>query len=356
MLCVIGQGTIGSEFGVPGRVTTDTAAHAVNRWSESRVASCVWASRIFVAGTSEQVMEHSDVTSILELDVEEVSPTDVDLDRLAEAISSDDNRVRTHAAQLSFSLASQDLETGVELTPTLLSAVDPDEQAVVLKGVFGTLALVAEERPEELEDDVGPLVDGLAHDLPLVRMLAARAVGPVAAEYPEQFAPYTATLLDVLDRNVETPIEQIEQDREQVGLMQSIGTKIERRELVVEGVVANLIAAIADVDSAALVSDANRLVGFIDDSTIETRAPLVAAVAALAEDRPALVSDAIDPIGDLLDADNESVVVHAVTALGFIGDDSATDLLRTVAEDPGRNDEVRSLAEDTAEWLENQGS
>lgn len=302
-------------------------------------------------------MENSDTASILKLDVEEASPSDVDVNRLKEGISSENNRIRAHATRLSYSITRQDLEVGFELTPTLLSVVKPDEQAAVLKGVFGALALVAEERPEELTDVIGSLLDGLVHDLPLIRMLAARAVRPVAAEFPEQFAPYSKMLLNVLERDIEMPMEQVdplEQDIERSSQLQSISKQIKHRENIVEGIVTNLVAEIAKVDSTALVSDADVLIGLLGDSSINMRTPVVAAVASIAEDHPEAATDAVDPLTDLLDANDVSVVLHAIRALGFIGDESGIKPLRAVAEDDRRHDAVSSLADDTAGWIENQ--
>lgn len=300
-------------------------------------------------------MVDSHTKSVTDYDPSEITPDDVDIEMISESLDSDHAQNRAHAAQLCFSLASQDTHVGAELTPALLGAIDSGEKAMVLKGVFGALAVIAEEQPEILQDDVGPLVDGLSHELPLIRMLAARAVRPVGAQYPDVFIPYLNDLLVVLQSSVETPIEQVDAsqiDPDQASQLQSIGGQIKRRQIIVEGIVANLVAAIGETDPDALCPHIDTLVTLLNEDLVQEQAPIIDAIKTIGEEHPETAEVAIDILCDYLNSGTEIEVAHAISALGYIGDSAAVDPLWSVAGDDERDDDIRSMASETAEWIE----
>ncbi|EMA52589.1 MULTISPECIES: HEAT repeat domain-containing protein [Halococcus] len=299
-------------------------------------------------------MTHATADDVRELDPDEITPADIDIERVRAGLTDEENLVRTHAAKIAGALADQDPDVVVPVVPTLLDRLAEDH-SVVLKESLTALALVADERPAELTDGVPALVDLLDHDLPLVRTFAARVVRPLAAEHPEWFATELDDLLATLDSEITNLVEGLEEPP-MGGLStfeqyRAIGEEGRKRQLAARAVAANVVVAVAEADSGALVEHVPAVVDLLDsDDTllVTTSADVIASVA---EDYPEAVSDATDPLCACLDTHDGAVRANAVTALGYIGDDSAVGPLREVANDAEADEDLRALAAETADWL-----
>ncbi|WP_049899434.1 HEAT repeat domain-containing protein [Halococcus agarilyticus] len=300
-------------------------------------------------------MTHATADDIRELDPDEITPADVDIEHVRAALTDEENLVRTHAAKIAGTLANQDPDVVVALVPTLLDRLAEDH-SVVLKESLTALALVADERPAELADGVPALVDLLDHDLPLVRTFAARVVRPLAAEHPEWFATELDDLLATLDGEITDLVEELEEPP-MGGLStfeqyRAIGEEGRKRQLAARAVAANVVVAVAEADSDAVVEHVPELVDLLDGDDTLLVATSADAIANVAEDHPDAATAAVEPLCACLDGHDETARASAVAALGFVGDDEAVGPLREVANDEEADEDLRALAADTADWLD----
>lgn len=300
-------------------------------------------------------MTHATEGDIRELDPDEVTTADIDIERVRAGLTDEENLVRTHAAKIAGALAAHDVDAVTPLVSTLLDRLAEDH-SVVLKESLTALALVADERPAELADGVPALVDLLDDELPLIRTFAARVVRPLAAEQPEWFAAELDGLLTVLDSEITNLVEGLEEPP-MGGLStfeqyRAIGEEGRKRQLAARAVAANVVVAVAEADSAAVVEHVPAIVDLLDsDDTllITTSADVIASVA---EDHPDATGAAVEPLCVCLDTHDGAARANVVTALGYIGDDTAVGPLREVANDADADEDLRALAAETADWLD----
>ena len=300
-------------------------------------------------------MTHATADDIRELDPDEVTPADVDTERVRAGLTDEENLTRTHAAKIAGALAAHDVGAVVLLVPALLDRLAEDH-SVIQKESLTALALVADERPAELADGVPALVDLLDHDLALLQTFAARVVRPLAAEQPEWFATELDGLLATLDSEITNPVEGLEQppmgERSSFEKPQAVGEQERQRQLAVQAIAANVVVAVAEVDSDALVEHVPTIIDLLDSDDTFLVTTSADVIAAIAEDHPDAASDATEPLCACLDTHDGAARASAVTALGYIGDDSVVGPLREVANDGEADEDLRALAAETADWLD----
>lgn len=295
--------------------------------------------------TTEDPIEELDASSL----------KDVETSTLRKALNADDNQTRISAAKTCSSRAEKDIDNIVPLIPDIVDRLD-DERVAVLRESTIALACLAESQPESLEGSVGPLVDLLVHNVPIVRATAAKAIGSLAIERPEWFVPHVEGLLDVIGEEIVDPTERIE-GRPLEGphlweAKQSISTIEMRRQLAAISIAANVLVEISDTNADALEAYLPRIVASLDHDVGAVVAASADILANISQEGPDVVSLALEPLCSLLNSQNGMIRARVVRALGILGDENAIEPLRRVATDEGASQELRDLAIDTILWLE----
>lgn len=297
------------------------------------------------------VTELDDLKSV---DAESFSVGDVPVDLVAAGLESDDNLVRKKAATLNAALAAEDVELVLDHLDVTVDLLD-DERAVVVRESVVTLSWVAEERPGALEDRVGDLVGVMKHELPLVQNYGAQAVQILGADYPEWFVPHVADVIDVVEDERVNPLDDGNPDqRDQNGAEQyrNLDRADDQRHMAARTVAGHVLIEISDIDPGAVAPHADRLIDLLSHDSLGTRTWSAAAVGNLAQHDPDLVTDAVDPLTEMVDSSDEMAAANAVSALGHIGDERAVEPLRAAADADGVDEDVRALAAETADFLD----
>lgn len=294
---------------------------------------------------------------IRDIDLETATPEEVDIERVESGLRSDDNLVRTHAAQLTTALAAGEPRSIEPLVPTLSGMFD-DDRAVVLKEVLFALSLLADDDPEAVVDVAGDLIGVLNHDLPIVNSAGARVLRPLAAERPEVFSDHVDELLAVVEHPVSDPLEGLEPspnpDAVRTETVENIRGQSRRRQLAARVVAAHVVVEVADVDPASVSPHSDRLIALLDDDDPAVRAAAAGALAALAEHHPEELDEVVPSLIDALDDVDDTVRARAVAALGYLDADAAVDPLREVAGNEDADADLRDLASETADFLDSQ--
>ncbi|MFB6152567.1 MAG: HEAT repeat domain-containing protein [Haloarculaceae archaeon] len=300
-------------------------------------------------------MSAGNADDLMELDVEDASADDIAVGDLRAGLEADDNLVRTHAARLLGVLAPSDPTAIRPLVPVLLDRLD-DERTVVVRESIAALGDLSNEDPGVLEGRLERPLEMLRHELPAMRWFAARAVAPVAAEHPEWFAPHLDPLLSAMEVDVTDPVAESDfapaENRSMAKVEAQLKRESESRQYNARAIAARVFIGVVDEDPAAVVPHASRVVDLLEDASPFIERACTIAISELAETDPDSVSAAVDPLCDVLDREDETVVARAVTALGFVGDRDAVPDLRSLADDESRDEDLRDLAAETADYLE----
>lgn len=299
----------------------------------------------------------TDATSheILAIDPEEgVDSDDVSLAALRSGLESEDDQVRTHAAKVAAVLAQSDVDAVVDLLDALGARLD-DRWNVVVYQTMIALHTVAEERPAELEPVVPEVVGVFYRDLPVLKTLTARTLGHLAVEDAEALTDHVDALLDVVREDPEDilgdgPVD--EAAREDHTYHERINREGRTQQTIAREIVANALVEVAEADVEAVTPHVSTLIGLLDEdedaSVVSATADVVGTIG---RSDAGPVDDAVGPLCDLLDHRDDAVVANAVSALGYVGDPAAVAPLEAVAEDDERDEELRELAADTADFL-----
>lgn len=298
------------------------------------------------------MVAHEDITSI---NPETVGPESVDADTLREALQSEDNLDRTHAARVVAVLAEQDLAHIDALVPTLVDVLD-DDRVVVLRESLSILAAVAQDNPGDVSDAVPALVDLLEHDTPLVQSRAAAVIRPLAIADIELFVPHTDNLISVMEHADADPLgghaPSIPDPEPREDLLEMVDQDRRRRDGA-RAIVAAVVHELALTDPRVISPHAERFVTLIPESRGAVLTASVGAIDVIAELDCERVADAVGPLCDVLSVPDRSVQVHAVSALGHIGDPAAAGALRSFVEsDAPLDKDIREVAVETADWLD----
>lgn len=298
----------------------------------------------------------TDATSheILSVDPEDgVDPDDVSLAALRSGLDSDDDQVRTHAAKVAAVLAQSDVDAVADLLDALADRLE-DQWNVVVYQTMIALHTVAEERPGDLEPVVPEVVGVLHRDLPVLKVLTARTLGHVAVDDAGTLTDHVEVLVDAVREEPDDILDREnleEATREDHTYHERVNREGQTQQTLAREIVANVLVEVTEADPAAVephVSSVIDLLGDDDGAVVSASADVVGTIGRA---DAAAVADAVDPLCDLLDHRDEAVAANAISALGYVGDPAAVDPLREVAEDEARDEELRELAADTADFL-----
>lgn len=294
---------------------------------------------------------------VRDIDPETVEAGEVDLDRVEAGLRSDENLVRTHAAQIATAVAAEDPLAIRPLVPTLGELFD-DDRAVVLKEVLFALSLLADADPGAVVDLADGLVGVLDHDLPVVNSAGARALRPVAVAHPEAFVDHVDDLLAAVERPVSDPMAGLEPspnpDMVRTETVENVRGQSRRRQLAARVVAANVVVEVAEIEPDAVRPHVDRLVALLDDDDPAVRAASAGVLATVAEHRPDAIEAAVPSLVDALEDVDDTTRARAVAALGYVGDDAAVDPLWDLAADDETDEALREMAAETADFLGGQ--
>lgn len=316
-------------------------------------------------------MTDSRHAGVLALDPGEAIPAAVSTDDLRAALDADDNQTRVHAAAIAARLASIDTTAVEPLTPALIARLD-DDRVAVLRDSLTALAFVARDDVTLVRDAVPGLVDLLAHDVPIVRSFAARPVRTIAVDEPDWFTAHVDGLLDVVETPIQDPTAAADgasaapnpglatgaQDSdvapEFVETKASIAEAEERRQFAARTIAANVLVEVATHDPDAIEPQLGRVLDCLDSDGPAVQAAMVDVVGALAESGNVQPGAVIDPLCGCLDSDDDAIRARAIRALGHLKEPDAIPGLRAVAREDDAPGELRTLADETADWLAEQ--
>jgi len=310
-------------------------------------------------------MEETTDHEVMAVELDEGEPVgSVDLDVVRSGLASDENMVRTRAANVALGVARADVDRAVELAPALRDALRDDHRVVVHR-TAAALAIVAEEAPERVEPAVDRLVELLDYDVPSVETSAARSLGALAVEKPAALVDHVDALVaatveepeDVVDPE---SIAEAEYD-DQARTLNLYNASHVTEQAGARHVTANLLVAVADDHPDALASHVPELVDALstNDATVLTAlvdtlgsvAQADADAVAQADANAVAGTSAVDALSGLLDHPDETVVATTVATLGYVGDPAAVDSLRELAGDGDRDADLREFAAETADVL-----
>ncbi|MFB6074994.1 MAG: HEAT repeat domain-containing protein [Haloarculaceae archaeon] len=298
-------------------------------------------------------MTDAETAPVMDIDPDEVTPGTVDYDAVRAGFHHEEGLVKNRAADVTTALAEADIDAVDPLLEDVIAALEDDNVNVVKKAT-AVLSVVAEEDPDRLEDAVGPLVRTLDHDLPLIQTFAVRALRPIAMEHPEWFGPHVGELADRVEegRHHMVDAEDPDVDQEVRQTLSKINASEGRKQLIAYSVAANLIVEVAEVDPDAVLPHVDHLVEMLDDVTPVAAGTIAEALGRIARDDPEAVAHAVDPLTEWVDYADEAIAGRVIRALGYIGDPAAAPAIRAVAEDEDRDEDLRDLARETADFLE----
>lgn len=294
----------------------------------------------------------------VELDEDE-PPDDVPLETLRSGLESEENLVRTHAAQVAGAVSANDLATIKELVPILIDLLDDERNGVIVQSSVA-LTVVADDEPSMLEPAMPRLVELLRDDLSVLRSHAARILGLVALEHPEYLTDHVETLVAAL---AQEPVEPVDRDRlaqtdydyTNNDNLERVNQDEERRQIAARGVVSHLLVELADENPALVKPYVDTFVDLLTEIDLRVVTASEEMLGIIAQEDPEAVKGAVGPLCDLLEHKDETVVANAIMALGFVEDDDAVDPLRAVADDDqehDRSEELRELAAETITFIE----
>ena len=299
-------------------------------------------------------MTEGDPEALADLDPETAEPADIPIDALAAGLQSGDNLTRTHAATLLGVVSVEEPESIEDLVPLLVESLD-DERTVVVRESLGALWDLATVDPTPLAGQLGPIVEQLCADLPLLRIQAGRIIDIVIPDHADWLSPHVEGLIAAATQTVEDPVEGSDPTEFRTRTSQDVDANRKRtqeaRQIGARIVAARALAIVAESDPDAVVPHAPALIELLRADSGGVKTAAVIAVAELAEDYPEALSDAVEPLCEILPETDTTIAAKAITGLGFIGDPSAEASLRELAAEDDREEELRDLARETAAWL-----
>lgn len=280
-----------------------------------------------------------------------VTARDLSVDAVEQALGHDDPLVRQHACECCLTLAGDDAESVVRFASALLDALD-DESVVVAQRAAAALLPVAAAHPDAFDGGAHALARLFERDVSIATLYGAKLLAAVVIDRPDVVAPAVGALVRALDDtttggDIETPDGLDEQAATTVRRHQA---EDRQRVQVARETVANVVAAVAEDAPESIVQAVPDIVPGLDDSSDPVVAALVDALAWVAAEHPDAVRPHRDALVDRLDHEDRVVRARTIRALGLLGDASAADPVATIATtDP--DEDVRELAAETASLL-----
>ncbi len=298
-------------------------------------------------------MSEGEADPLADVDLDELSPDELDADEIRAALTSSNRLVRQRGARICVRLATEDPS---HVLPHLdcLGAMLDDDSIVAAQQAATALIPVAREYPGELEGLLGGVISFADTDLGGDRSRAAKILADVVVERPDICAPHTAELLQVV-RDAKSTLESDAASMASDDVTRETIRRHEETESQARFVsrvsLAHVVVAIAEEHPEAVAPCLDDLVALLDDDDSSIVAAALDALAEVAEFDPAAVSDHVSPVIDRLDHPADGIRARAIRTLGFTGNPDAVPALRSVAE-RDEDEDVRALAADTANFLE----
>ncbi|WP_435345905.1 HEAT repeat domain-containing protein [Haloarchaeobius sp. HRN-SO-5] len=287
---------------------------------------------------------------------ESVTPEAVDEDAVHAALSSENPLVCQRGIAVCETLATADVDA-VRPFIDAVAALTADETVATSLRSIAVLDTVAESEPAALDGHLTPLVGVLDTDMVDVQLTGAELLGTLAVARPASLTPHVTHLVEAIRTTEPEPtpddVGDVVADRVTRRTIREHQLDERRRRLGARRTLVNVVVAVTEHDPAAATDAVDAVVPLLDDVDPEVAGGGVDVLGELATADPAVVAPASRRLRECLCHDTVLVRARAVRALGHLGDDAAVaDLRRVAADDEDEN--VRSLAETTADYLENR--
>lgn len=281
---------------------------------------------------------------------------DVPVETLRSGLKSDESTVRMHAVNVASFVPREQIETLKAVREELFDLLE-DEYGVVVYQATIALSLIAEDEPALVEPAIPRIVELLDGDHTTAATIAAQILGYVALEHPEMLIGEVDRLLArtaqptraIVDE--ETVAEQ-DRDRTEENPLKHVNYEGQSRQRRTRDITANLLVEVAEHDPTVLLDHVDTIVDILEDDDVVVVTAMADVVSALAREDRSAVTPAVDPLVSHLDRADDTLVATVVTALGFVGDPAAIEDLRALSNDEDRPEDLRDLAAETADFIE----
>lgn len=302
-------------------------------------------------------MTEATTEDLLAVDPQSATRDEVDFDLVCEALVEETDLVRDRAADIMLTFADDDPESVLPALTEIGAAIDSDHVNVTNKAV-STVTLLTDDHLDDLEPVVEPLIHCLYGETPRTRAFAAKALRPIVQEHPEWLVPHVETLVSVVATKLDDPTADVPDeayDHDEIAeLFQKVSEEERKQQFLARGVAANLLYEAVVTDPSAGRPHVEALVAALNENDATVTAAVVDTIAAIGERDPIAIEDAVPALIDYLDFPSEEVRARAVKALGFSADDRAVAPLRELAADEEGNEDLRAMAAETADWIDNE--
>lgn len=285
--------------------------------------------------------------------LDDVAPETIPTDEIRAALESERSLVRQRGAHVCVALAEGD---PAEIRPFVeaLGAALHDDNAGVVQTAASALQSLVDDDASALADIVDDIALLTGAPLPDLRLAGAELLAGVARSRPADCAPVVGDLLDRLGEpratadtdsfsahaaNRETKEAIQQRDRE--------GREYGRRA---RQLLSNVVVAVAE-ERPAVVGDHVETLGELaatDDEIV--RGAALDALHAGAQESPDTVRPVAETAVSALDADASVVRARAIRLLGVIGEEGYVEALEAVAA-TDEDDEIAAFAAETAAFL-----
>lgn len=282
-------------------------------------------------------------------------PDAIDLEEIEDLLDDDWEEMRNTGLKVLVGLATDDPNRVVPFVDDVIDCLD-ESYGIARSHAALVLSLLADDHPDLVGPAIPTLIDNLDDPTPLYRYRAARAIARQSQSTPESFVEHADALIDTL---IDGPSVSKPEPATDAGQREIAQTKKEQlepdfmRSAATKEVVANVLVEVAREDASVCSKRLSDLLPVLsdDESVPHARGAIVEVIRHVVVADPDTLDATIDPLLGLLDDDATFVRARAIRALGFAEATEAVDPLRTVAEsDP--DEDVRELAVETADWLE----
>lgn len=295
-------------------------------------------------------------------DAVQSDPAAIDPETVEHRLAADAAADRALALQAASLLVDEQPDVATTFSDDVEALLDDDVLAVQAAAALAAMS-VARERPDEIIPAVPRLVELLDEDPPLLRFRAAGALAPLTDSHPEVFSDHVDRLVrSLLDGpRFDTDLQSVaqsddlseEQKERRLSMLRDRTDELERGKVRSEGtreVIVNTLVEAVRVDPESCTPHRQELLTLLSDESSAVRAGAVEVVRQLADVDAETAQETVDPLLDLLDDDAEFIRARAVRALGFLEASEAVEPLSELARTEP-NDELATLAEETAEWI-----
>lgn len=293
-------------------------------------------------------------------------PELVDVEKVLSLLDMEEGQARNEALMALAHVADHDPDLVVEHTDRFIEALD-DGFPVAESSAAQVLSRISPEYPDRVVPAIPRLVEMLDDVPPLTGFRAGRTLVPLLAHAPEEFLPKTEKLVEVLtnppdpgipsqEELEQMPNEQRKQVEERLEERQDEARKDIARTFGIREFTANALVEITEREPERVAPHVDEMAEWVDDGPTIVRAATIDAIANVAQHDQSAAEPAIDRLIHVAQTDANSVRAHAIQALGYAGATEAVEPLREVAasDDEELDDDLRDLATETADFLENE--